>query len=181
MNAVRFSVIALAGLGLVACASPRYAAPGGLSGPRADLRVDRDAQPVSGTMRPYKVGGRWYYPKADPGYSEVGVASWYGPQHQGKPTATGEVFDQNGLSAAHKTLPLPSIVEVTNLENGRKIRVRVNDRGPFVDGRIIDLSKAAAAQLGMVGQGTAKVRVRYIGPAESRAGRARERNADARY
>ena len=146
-----------------------------------DTRVDRDAQPVRGTMKPYKVGGRWYYPKDDPGYNEVGIASWYGPQHQGKPTATGEIFDQYAPSAAHKTLPLPAIVEVTNLENGKKIRVRVNDRGPFVDGRIIDLSKAAAEELGMVGKGTAKVRVRYIGPAAGRGAKARDQVADARY
>ncbi|HEX6858968.1 MAG TPA: septal ring lytic transglycosylase RlpA family protein [Caulobacteraceae bacterium] len=121
---------------------------------------------VMGTMRPYKIGGRTYTPRYDPDYEETGLASWYGPGHHGKPTADGERFDQNEVSAAHKTLPLPSIVEVKNLENGKKIRVRVNDRGPFVDGRIIDLSKEAAEQLGMLQRGVAKVRVKYLGPAE---------------
>jgi len=119
-----------------------------------------------GTMKPYQVHGKWYVPKDDPHYDEVGIASWYGPQHQGRPTADGEIFDMRRPSAAHKTLPLPSIVEVKNLENGRKIRVRVNDRGPFADGRIIDLSREAADELGFVQKGTAKVRVRYIGRAD---------------
>lgn len=123
------------------------------------------ASTVSGTMKPYKVRGVWYTPRHDPDYNEVGMASWYGGQHHGRKTATGETFDMRRPSAAHKTLPLPSIVEVKNLENGRKIRVRVNDRGPFVDGRIIDLSREAAEQLGMLEQGLAKVRVRYLGPA----------------
>jgi rare lipoprotein A len=119
-----------------------------------------------GTMKPYQVRGKWYVPRDDPHYDEVGIASWYGPQHQGRPTADGEIFDMRRPSAAHKTLPLPSIVEVRNLENGRKIRVRVNDRGPFADGRIIDLSREAADQLGFLQKGTAKVRVRYIGRAD---------------
>lgn len=119
-----------------------------------------------GTMKPYQVHGQWYVPKDDPHYDEVGIASWYGPQHQGRPTADGEIFDMRRPSAAHKTLPLPSIVEVKNLENGRKIRVRVNDRGPFAKGRIIDLSREAADQLGFLQKGTARVRVRYIGRAD---------------
>jgi rare lipoprotein A len=121
--------------------------------------------PPRGTMKPYVVKGVRYVPRVDPKYKEVGMASWYGPQHQGRRTADGEVFDMNKPSAAHKTLPLPSIVEVKNLDNGRTIKVRVNDRGPFVDGRIIDLSKAAAEQLGFLNEGLAKVRVRYVGPA----------------
>lgn len=114
---------------------------------------------------PYKVDGRWYVPAEQPDYDEVGLASWYGDAFHAKATANGELFDMTALSAAHKTLPLPSIVEVTNLGNGRRIRVRVNDRGPFVDGRILDLSRAAAGELGFAGQGLARVRVRYIGPA----------------
>lgn len=124
------------------------------------------ASVVSGTMRPYQVRGTWYTPRYDPNYDEVGLASWYGGKHDGRPTATGEIFRQNEASAAHKTLPLPSIVEVKNLDNGRKIKVRVNDRGPFVDGRIIDLSREAAEELGMLEKGLARVRVRYVGPAE---------------
>ena len=114
---------------------------------------------------PYQVDGRWYVPAEQPDYDEVGMASWYGDAFHAKATANGELFDMTAMTAAHKTLPLPSIVEVTHLGNGRRIRVRVNDRGPFVDGRIIDLSRAAAGELGFAGQGLARVRVRYIGPA----------------
>src|SRR5262249_12240961 len=92
-------------------------------------------------------------------------ASWYGDAFNMKATADGEIFDMSQFSAAHTTLPLPSLVEVTNLENGRRLVVRVNDRGPFVGGRIIDLSHAAAAELGYAEKGLAKVRVRYVGPA----------------
>lgn len=128
-------------------------------------------QTVMGTMKPYKIGGKTYKPEHDPNYDEVGIASWYGGKHHGRMTADGEIFDQNAPSAAHKTLPLPSIVEVKNLDNGKKIRVRVNDRGPFADGRILDLSKEAARQLGMLEAGLAKVRVRYVGPADRRVAR----------
>lgn len=118
-----------------------------------------------GTMRPYQIDGVWYYPKAQPDYDRQGLASWYGGAEQHHRTADGEVFDMNIASAAHTTLPLPSLVEVTNLDNGRQIRVRVNDRGPFVRGRIIDLSRQAAKDLGFYGVGMARVRVRYVGPA----------------
>lgn len=111
---------------------------------------------------PYKVNGRTYRPAVDPNYNRVGLASWYGSDFHRKPTANGEIFDKNRISAAHKTLPLPSIVEVRNLENGRRLFVRVNDRGPFVDDRIIDLSEAAARALGFHHKGLAKVRVRYV-------------------
>jgi rare lipoprotein A len=114
---------------------------------------------------PYQVAGVWYVPQEQPHYNETGVASWYGDAFHMKPTANGEIFDMNGLSAAHTTLPLPSIVEVTNLDNGKKIQVRVNDRGPFVGGRIIDLSHEAARELGYDRKGLANVRVRYVGPA----------------
>ena len=114
---------------------------------------------------PYQVAGVWYYPKEDPTYDETGIASWYGPGFHEKATANGEIFDQNEITAAHKTLPLPSLVRVTNLENGRSIIVRVNDRGPFVNGRIIDLSRKSAQLLGIDRAGTAKVRVQMVGPA----------------
>ncbi|GLK50121.1 lipoprotein [Brevundimonas intermedia] len=128
--------------------------------------VVKDPAPiVSGTMRPYQVRGRWYTPKEQPNYEEVGLASWYGDAFNGRPTSTGERFDMSQLTAAHKTLPLPGLVEVTNLENGRRIVVRVNDRGPFVDGRIIDLSRGAAQELDMLRQGVGRVRVRYLGRA----------------
>ena len=118
-----------------------------------------------GTMAPYEANGTWYRPHAQPHYDAVGVASWYGAQYHHRRTADGEIFDMDRASAAHATLPLPCIVEVTNLDNGRRIRVRVNDRGPFVHGRILDLSRQAAKALGFYEKGSARVRVRYFGPA----------------
>jgi rare lipoprotein A len=116
--------------------------------------------------KPYQVNGVWYYPKADYRYSETGIASWYGPGFHGKRTANGEVYDENGLTAAHKTLPMPAMVRVTNLENGRSIQVRVNDRGPFEAGRVIDMTRRGAQLLGFINQGTARVRVDIM-PEES--------------
>ncbi len=115
------------------------------------------------TGRPYRVGGHTYYPLSTArGYDETGIASWYGRDFHGKTTANGERYDMRALSAAHKTLPLPSLVRVTNLENGRSIVVRVNDRGPFAKGRLIDLSRAAANALGYARQGTTRVRVQAL-------------------
>lgn len=112
--------------------------------------------------RPYQVAGIWYYPQEDENYDETGEASWYGPNFHGRPTANGETFDMNAISAAHPTLPLPSRVRVTNLENGRSLIVRVNDRGPFARSRIIDLSRRAAQLLGFAQNGTARVRVQLV-------------------
>jgi rare lipoprotein A len=157
--------------GLAACATPMATRlPPTASSQSTARPYSRPPAPGStsglrGTEKPYQIRGTWYYPKADPDYDEKGVGSWYGEQFHNRRTANGEIFDMDVPSAAHKTLPLPSIVEVTNLDNGRKLRVRVNDRGPFVDGRIIDLSKAAADQLGYGRAGVARVRVRYVGPA----------------
>jgi rare lipoprotein A len=111
---------------------------------------------------PYTVGSRRYYPAVDYNYDKTGIASWYGPNFHGKSTANGEIYDQNELTAAHKTLPLPSIVRVTNLGNGRSLVVRVNDRGPYAHGRIIDLSKRSAELLGFRSAGLAKVRVQVL-------------------
>lgn len=111
---------------------------------------------------PYKVLGSWYYPKEDYNYSEVGIASWYGEDFHALTTANGEKYDMNTLTAAHKTLPLPSIVKVTNLENGRSLVLRINDRGPYAKNRIIDVSKRAAQLLGFQTKGTAKVRVEIM-------------------
>ncbi len=110
----------------------------------------------------YNVNGEAYTPQYQPYYEEEGMASWYGPGFHGKKTSYGESFDTNSMTAAHRTLPLPSMVEVTNLANGRKAIVRVNDRGPFSKGRVIDVSQAAAEKLGMIGTGTARVHVRYL-------------------
>jgi|TARA_R110001583_G_scaffold178786_2_gene334862 rare lipoprotein A len=112
--------------------------------------------------KPYEIAGQWYYPAADYEYRETGIASWYGPKFHGKYTANGEIFDQNEVSAAHRTLPLPSIVRVTNLENGRSLKVRINDRGPFARSRIIDMSRKAAQLLGFEQKGTAKVVVEVL-------------------
>jgi rare lipoprotein A len=117
---------------------------------------------------PYKVNGRWYYPALDYDYVGEGIASWYGPDFHGKPTANGEIFDMNELTAAHPTMALPSIAEVTNLENGRSVKLLVNDRGPFVGDRVIDVSRRAAQLLGFHQQGIARVRVAIVAD-ESRA------------
>jgi rare lipoprotein A len=175
--ASRLAIVALAGASLAACATiqPKYATRGGGAG-----------GPATGgptgykTGQPYQVAGIWYVPHEQPNYDETGIASWYGDAFQMKATANGEIFDMNQLSAAHTTLPLPSIVEVTNLENGRKLRVRVNDRGPFVDNRIIDLSRAAATELGYDRKGLARVRVKYVGPAPLAGPEAGVRYAEAK-
>lgn len=119
---------------------------------------------------PYQIQGTWYYPHEQPDYDETGIASWYGPTFHGGRTANGEVFDENALTAAHRTLPMPVNVRVTNLTNGKSIIVRVNDRGPYSKGRIIDVSKGAAKLLGFLGQGTAKVRVTYVARADLGSG-----------
>ena len=116
---------------------------------------------------PYKIKTVWYYPQIDFDYDETGIGSWYGPNFHQKLTANGEIFDQNALTAAHRTLPMPSVVRVTNLENGRALIVRINDRGPFAHGRIIDLSRRSSQLLGFKKQGTAKMRVEIL-PAESK-------------
>lgn len=126
-------------------------------------RADASAPNGVKIGKPYQVKGVWYYPAYQPGYDETGIASWYGGKFNGRKTANGETYDMNQLTAAHKTLPLPSLVQVTNLENGRSLELRVNDRGPFVHGRIIDVSRRAAQLLGFERQGTAKVRVSLIG------------------
>jgi len=115
--------------------------------------------------KPYQIFGVWYYPREDEKYDATGIASWYGPQFHGKRTANGEIFDQEAITAAHPTLPMPVFARVTNLENGRSLVVRINDRGPFAAGREIDLSRRSAEILGFERKGTAKVRVQYIGRA----------------
>lgn len=142
--------IALLGLLLAGCASHNGGGP-----------------PVAGegtyrVGRPYEVHGVWYHPAVDYNYDHTGVASWYGEEFEGRLTANGEIFDLNRLTAAHTTLPMPSIIQVTNLENGRSLQLRVNDRGPFADGRLIDVSRRAAQLLGFEHRGTTLVRVKVL-------------------
>lgn len=117
---------------------------------------------------PYKIMGKKYYPEEDYNYEETGIASWYGADFHAKDTANGEEYNMHTMTAAHRTLPLPSIVEVTNLENGKTAIFRVNDRGPFAKNRIIDISKKGAEVLGFSNQGTTKVKVKIL-PEESKA------------
>lgn len=128
--------------------------------PPADNELPKGHQGgVQKIGNPYKIAGVWYYPKSDPGYDQTGLASWYGQKFHNKSTANGEIFNMNALTAAHKTLPLPSFVKVTNLKNGRNLILRVNDRGPFVGDRIIDVSRRAAQLLGFDRDGVTKVRI----------------------
>lgn len=159
--------IAILALGLLAaCASPRAPMP------RADNN-SVNVPPNAGVYKignPYQIGNVWYYPAEQPDYDETGIASWYGPTFYGKSTANGEAYSGDLLTAAHKTLPLPVNVRVTNLDNGKSLVVRVNDRGPYARGRIIDLSRRAAELLDVVKTGTAKVRVTYLGRADRAGG-----------
>lgn len=164
------AILLLAGVMLAGCSEINLFAHGAKSAVGSD---DAPAPNTSASSnykvgKPYQVAGIWYYPQEDFSYDETGIASWYGPNFHAKLTANGEIFDQNTVSAAHKTLQMPSIARITNLENGRSIIVRINDRGPFVNGRILDLSRRSAQLLGMEGKGTAKVRVQVLGE-ESRA------------
>ena len=137
----------------------------------APVGLAPDAGPVPRTRGIYKVGspyvinGQTYVPAEDPTYDRVGIGSWYGHDFHGKSTANGETFDMTALTAAHPTLPLPSYAYVTNLRNGRTLLVRINDRGPYTPGRIIDLSRRSARALGFEGNGVTEVRVRFAGRA----------------
>ena len=127
-------------------------------------KIRNSASVRKATMRPYTVNGKTYYPTVvKVGNTYRGIASWYGPNFHGKKTSNGEYYDMYAMTAAHKTLPMNTIVKVTNLLNGRSVIVRINDRGPFVKNRIIDLSYAAAKKLGVVATGTAPVRLEVIG------------------
>lgn len=180
-RAVRLAAIPMMCIGLAACnttgqtakktvRSKEYFAESAY-GVKASPRVVQEGQPVpKGGGRyqvgqPYQVRGKWYKPKEDANYNKVGLASWYGSAFHGRYTSNGEVYDKYHLSAAHPTFPLPSYARVTNLENGSSVIVRVNDRGPFEQGRIIDLSSKSAEMLDVKGKGTAKVRVQYVGKA----------------
>ncbi len=152
------SVLLVLALALAACSGTRHASNAGASA------GDTRGRGIYKVGNPYQIDGAWYYPAEDWNYEETGIASWYGEAFHGKDTANGESFDLNAITAAHRTLPMPTIVQVTNLENGRSVQVRVNDRGPYARGRIIDLSRRSAQLLGFEGQGTAKVRVKILVP-----------------
>ncbi|MGE0745302.1 MAG: septal ring lytic transglycosylase RlpA family protein [Rhodospirillales bacterium] len=143
-----------------ACADTR--GPGAPSAPGSVARAPGDGVGHYKVGRPYMIKGKWYTPYVDYDYQETGLASWYGPGFHGRMTANGEIFDENDVTAAHTTLPLPSVVRVTNLDNGRAMIVRVNDRGPFVDGRILDVSRRTAQMLGFERDGLARVHVELI-------------------
>jgi rare lipoprotein A len=141
----------------------------GFKGKGSAYYKGRGAIPMGGGKyhvgKPYQVAGKWFTPREQPNYDKTGVASWYGEAFHRRRTSNGEYFDMNALTAAHPTLPLPSYAKVTNVETGKAIVVRINDRGPFVGTRIIDLSKRSANALGFKGHGKAKVRVQWIGNA----------------
>lgn len=141
---------------LIGCAQTQLAAHvASVSRPEAP----RDTYKVG---KPYTIKGITYTPREDMSYDRTGIASWYGPGFHGRRTANGEIYDSNALTAAHPTLQMPSVVRVTNLENGRSVNLRINDRGPFADNRIIDVSRRAAELLGFRKQGTAMVRVQVL-------------------
>lgn len=154
----RFFVLALLAATLAACAGKPTQAP---VNPQSIVNPPRSER---GNPPFYEVFGKRYHVlDSSDGFRENGIASWYGRDFHGKPTSSGEPYDMYEMTAAHKTLPIPTWVEVTNIENGKQVIVRVNDRGPFVDGRVIDLSLTAAEELDMVRNGTARVRVRALG------------------
>ena len=155
-----FVGLGLLALALSGCAETQLAA-------HTVKKMDQPAPSATGkgyykVGEPYQINSTWYYPVEDYNYDETGIASWYGPGFHAKFTANGEIFDQNDLTAAHRTLPMPSFVRVTNLENGRSIVLRVNDRGPFARGRILDVSARASELLGFDKAGTARVRVQIL-------------------
>ena len=159
----------------VSMRAPSVKAPPSYTQPRA--AGVRNASSTGGYKlgKPYRVGNVWYVPREEPGYDVSGTGSWYGADFHGRSTANGETYDMNALTAAHPTLPLPSYLYVTNVADDRTIMVRVNDRGPYVPGRIIDLSLASARALGYEHLGTARLRVRYAGRAPLNGDDSRER------
>lgn len=174
-NILRLVLVATFAIGLSACTEMQFMAAGykeynAPSGSKGDFKVGR----------PYQVQGTTYRPTESYSLDETGISSWYGPGFHGGRTANGEKFDANELTAAHRTLQLPCLVRVTNLENGRSLIVRVNDRGPFARGRIIDVSKRAADLLGFLGKGTAKVRVQVLAEESRQMAEAAKQGKDTR-
>jgi rare lipoprotein A len=148
----KITSIITAGFIVVGCSTPESATPEKL---------------CTGTKRPYKVKGVWHEPQNHYEYDETGIASWYGPYFHGRPKSCGEIFNMHGVSAAHKTLPIPSVVRVTSTVTGKNVKLLIDDRGPFPPGRIIDLSKGAAIYLGVCQKGLSEVRVECL-PDESK-------------
>jgi rare lipoprotein A len=170
-SGMNFIFILLLALFLTSCSSTHISRKDGPPNYYVDETRVPNATPKTealarhGNMPWYNVFGKRYYTmKSSKNYDQVGIASWYGTMFHARRTSSGEPYNMLGMTAAHKTLPLPTYVEVTNLKNHRKIIVKVNDRGPFATNRIIDLSYVAAKKLGMLGHGTATVRVRAIDP-----------------
>jgi rare lipoprotein A len=166
MRTLRFPILICFALAAAGCATQRPAPP---PPENHTVTVPRNAG-VYKVGNPYEIDNVWYYPHEQPDYDETGIASWYGPTFYGKYTANGEPYDGNALTAAHRTLPMPVNVRVTNLDNGKSVVVRVNDRGPYARGRIIDLSRRAAELLDVVQTGTARVRVTYLSRADLEGG-----------
>jgi rare lipoprotein A len=171
IRCAQLAVLGAACLALGNCSNGKFGSVDPKYGVSASARVVEPGQPVpkgGGVYRvgkPYVVGGRTYVPEENINYSATGMASWYGDDFHGRYTANGEVFDMNSISAAHPTLPMPSYVRVTNIKNHKSIVVRVNDRGPYANDRIIDLSVRTAKLLGFYGHGLARVKVEYVGRA----------------
>ncbi|NQW00163.1 MAG: septal ring lytic transglycosylase RlpA family protein [Rhodospirillales bacterium] len=162
----------MTGLFLVGCSETQLAVH---SAKRLIASPESEAGGEYKIGKPYQIAGAWYYPQEDFEYDESGIASWYGAKFHGRRTANSEVYDMNALTAAHRTLPMPSFVRVTNLENGRSLILRVNDRGPFARGRIIDISRRGAQLLDFQRKGTARVRVQVLAD-QTRALKARITN-----
>lgn len=161
---LKYVIIAFAGILLVSCSSPIRLS--NYPDSSQDFKSSPNTSTASqrATMRPYTINGKTYYPTTvSVGDTALGIASWYGPNFHGKKTSNGETYNMNAMTAAHKTLPMNTMVRVTNLSSGAQTTVRINDRGPFVAGRIIDLSKAAATSIGMIGAGTARVKLEVVG------------------
>ena len=183
------SLAALAAACSQGTSSPRPMAslsnPQSSGGDSYDSKYGVSSSPRTGDLRkgggtyklgvPYRIGGRWYVPREEPTYDRQGIGSWYGDDFHGRKTANGEIFDMHAITAAHPTLPMPSYAYVTNLSNGRTILVRINDRGPYANDRVIDLSHASARALGYENKGTQQVRVKYAGRAPLNGDDRRER------
>lgn len=161
---LKYSITIFATILLVSCSSPIRLSNYPDSSQDFKSSPNTSAASQRATMRPYTINGKTYYPTTvSVGDTASGVASWYGPNFHGKKTSNGEIYNMNAMTAAHKTLPMNTMVRVTNLSSGAQTTVRINDRGPFVAGRIIDLSKAAATSIGMIGAGTARVKLEVVG------------------